>query len=117
MKILAYIHIKFMGITQNADQQCVMHSWSDKAYVSNGGTYFSLRNEWDTIKTKYGYSDGDMFKLFIEAFLGDGINGKKLFQFSHDPINDTGAIGQEFEYLLENNYRWNDETMTMKPRY
>ena len=70
-----------MGITQNADQQCVMHSWSDKAYVSNGGTYFSLRNEWDTIKTKYGYSDGDMFKLFNEAFLGDGINGKNYSNF------------------------------------
>lgn len=58
-----------------------MHSCSDKVYVSNGGTYFSLGKEWDTIKTKYGYSDGDMFKLFNEAFLDDGINGKKYFNF------------------------------------
>lgn len=34
-----------------------------------------------------------------------------------NPINDTGALGQEYKYLLNNNYRWDAATMTMKPRY
>ena len=30
--------------------------------------------------------------------------------------DDRGAFGMEYEYLLKNNYRWNDSTMTMSPR-
>ena len=29
---------------------------------------------------------------------------------------DRGALGMEYEYLLKNNYIWNETTMTMKPR-
>lgn len=58
-----------------------------------------------------------MFKLFNEAFLDDGINAGKIFQFSHNPINDAGTLGQEYHYLLENNYMWDNVTMTMKPKY
>ena len=90
------------------------------SYITKAGdeyTYFSLGNEWNTIKAKYGYTDDDMFKLFNEAFLDEGINAGKIFQFSHNPINDTGALGQEYQYLLKNNYKWDAGTMTMKPRY
>lgn len=90
------------------------------SYITKAGddyTYFSLGSEWDTIKAKYGYTDDDMFKLFNEAFLDDGINAGKIFQFSHNPINDTGALGQEYQYLLKNNYKWDAGTMTMKPKY
>ena len=59
---------------------------------------------------------GKTFKLFNEGFLDDGINGGKTFYFSHNPINDRGALGMEYEYLLKNNYIWNETTMTMKPR-
>ena len=90
------------------------------SYITKAGddySYFSLGNEWNTIKAKYGYKDDDMFKLFNEAFLDDGINAGKTFQFSHNPINDTGALGQEYQYLLRNNYKWDAGTMTMKPRH
>ncbi len=89
------------------------------SYITKAGdeyTYFSLGSEWDAIKGKYGFTDDDMFKLFNEGFLDDGIYGGKTFYFSHNPINDRGALGMEYEYLLKNNYIWNETTMTMKPR-
>ena len=56
-----------------------------------------------------------MFKLFNEAFLDDGINAGKIFQFSHNPVNDAGALGKEYRYLLDNGYKWDNDTLTMKP--
>ena len=35
---------------------------------------------------------------------------------SHNPIGDQRSLGQEFQYLLENNYEWNPLTMTMSPK-
>ncbi len=58
-----------------------------------------------------------MFKLFNEVFLDDGINEEKIFQFSHNPIGDQGALGKEYKYLLQNNYLWDEKTMTMLPQY
>ena len=88
------------------------------SYITKAGSeyeYFSLGKDWDVIKAKYGYTDNDMFKLFNEAFLDDGINAGKTFQFSHSPINDTGTLAQEYQYLLNNNYKWDAGTMTMCP--
>jgi len=92
----------------------------DTSYISKAGSdyeYFDLGEKWDIIKEKHGYTDGEMFKLFNESFLDDGINAGKTFQFSHNPINDIGALGQEYQYLLKNNYKWDAGTMTMRPRY
>ena len=89
------------------------------SYINQAGdnyTYFSIDN-WDAIKEKYDFTDDDMFKLFNEAFLDDCINEGKTFQFSHNPIGDQRSLGQEFQYLLENNYEWNPLTMTMSPKY
>lgn len=89
------------------------------SYITKAGSdyeYFSLGTEWDTIKTKYGYTDNDMFKLFNESFLDDGINAGKTFQFSHNPVGDNGALGMEFEYLKVNSYKWNSTTLTKSPR-
>ena len=71
----------------------------------------------ECIQAQYGYTDDDMFKLFNESFLDDGINAGKTFQFSHNPVGDTGTLGQEFKYLLKNNYSRNETTMTMVPKY
>ena len=89
------------------------------SYITKAGdeyTYFSLGSEWDAIKGKYGFTDDDMFKLFNEVFLDDGINGGKTFYFSHNPIEDSDFLGKEYKYLLNNNYIWDDITMTMSPR-
>lgn len=83
--------------------------------AGNDYTYFSIDN-WDDIKTEYGFTDDDMFKLFNESFLDDGINEGKIFQFSHYPIGDPGALGMEYEYLQQNNYIWDSLTMTMRPK-
>ncbi len=88
------------------------------SYITKAGddyTYFDLGKEWDNIKLKYGFTDSEMFELFNEAFLEDGINERKIFQFSHNPFFDQGALGQEYQYLLKNNYIWDSETMTMSP--
>ena len=87
----------------------------ETSYIVKAGddyAYFDLK-DWSAIKDKYGFTDADMFKLFNESFLDDGINAGKLFQFSHNPIDDTGALGMEYNYLLENGYEWDPVTMTM----
>ena len=123
-KVISYTEYDniYQSSIHNAGKEKVMLRKYDgggpTSYITKAGddyTYFSLGNEWDTIKTKYGYTDDEMFKLFNEAFLDDGINEGKTFQFSHNPINDTGALGKEYQYLLKNNYKWDAETMTMKP--
>lgn len=40
------------------------------SFITRAGedfTYFSIDN-WDDIKTEYGFTDDDMFKLFNESF-------------------------------------------------
>lgn len=89
------------------------------SYITKAGdeyTFFNLGNEWDSIKGRYGFTDDDMFKLFNESFLDDGINADKTFYFSHNPIEGSGFLGKEYKYLLNNNYIWDDITMTMSPR-
>lgn len=111
----------YQSSIHNPDAEKVMLGKYDDggptSYITRAGddyTYFSIDN-WNAIKVKYNFSDDDMFKLFNEAFLDDGINEGKIFQFSHNPIGDQGALGKEYQYLLDNNYRWNPETMTMSP--
>lgn len=58
-----------------------------------------------------------MFKLFNESFLDDGINAGRTFRFSHNPLGDEEALGKEFKYLSQNNYLWDETTMTMIPKY
>ncbi len=87
------------------------------SYITKAGndyTYFSIDN-WDNIKAEYGFTDEDMFKLFNESFLDDGINQGKIFQYSHNPIGDSGALGADYKYLEQNGYIWNPLTMTMRP--
>jgi len=77
------------------------------SYITKAGddfTYFDLGKNWDSIKTKNGLTDQDMFKLFNESFLDDGINAGKNFYFSHSPKGDKGFLGQELNYLLNNGY-------------
>lgn len=83
----------------------------DKGYA-----YFDLGEDYGMIKSKYGLTERDMFSLFNEEFLDEGINAGKTFHFSHNPKGDTGALGQEYEYLVNNGYKWNPDTMTMVPK-
>ncbi len=89
------------------------------SYINRAGTeyeYFSLGNEWDAIKSEFGYTDKDMFKKFNIPFLDKGIKGNKIFQFSHNPVGDTGALGQEYNYLMKNGYKWDPDTLTAMPK-
>jgi hypothetical protein len=89
------------------------------SYITKAGddyTYFNLGKNWDSIKTQYGYTDQDMFKLFNESFLDDGINAGKNFKFSHNPIGDTGALGMEYNYLKQNGYIYDPSKMMMTPK-
>ncbi len=89
------------------------------SYINKAGKdyeYFSLGDDWNKIRKQYGYTEDDMFKLFNESFLDDGINAGKTFKFSHNPVKDTGSLGKEYQYLLDNNYKWDAGTMTMYPR-
>lgn len=107
----------------NSDSDVVMLGKYDAGkstgYIAQAGyeyTYFSIDN-WNAVKEQYGFTDDDMFKLFNEPFLDDGINAGKTFKFSHNPIDDTGALGKEYSYLLKNGYVWDRATMTMRPKF
>ncbi|MCH5268110.1 MAG: hypothetical protein J1E62_07175 [Lachnospiraceae bacterium] len=68
-------------------------------------TYFDLRQEWETIELKYGFTDDDMFYLFNEPFLDEGVNEGKIFVFSHVPTLEVfkdDAIRKEWNYLKDN---------------
>ena len=91
------------------------NSYIQKA-KDGGYSYFDLGEDWGIIETKYNLTDDDMFKVFNEPFLDDGINGGKSFTFSHNPVGDTGALGKEYNYLKQNGYVYNSSTMTMTPK-
>ena len=92
----------------------------ENSYITKAGQdyeYFSLGDDWEIIKNQYGFDDMDMFKLFNEPFLDNGINAGKIFYFSHNPQNDGGALGLEFNYLKQNQYIWDEKNMSMSPKY
>ena len=89
------------------------------SYVTKAGKdyeYFSLGNEWDRVAEQYGLSEKEMFKLFNEPFLDDGINAGKTFYFSHNPKGDQGSLGMEFKYLEKNGYGWKNKPFSMQPK-
>lgn len=76
---------------------------STTSYIAKAGddyTYFDLGKNWNSIKKKFNFEDDDMFRLFNESFLEDGINARKSFVFSHNPNMDKGFLGQELDFLL-----------------
>lgn len=92
----------------------------ENSYITKAGNdyeYFNLGNDWEIIKSQYGFDDMDMFKLFNEPFLDNGISARKIFYFSHNPQNDGGALGLEFNYLKQNHYIWDEKNMSMSPKY
>src|SRR5699024_10532152 len=101
----------YQSSVHNANADAIMLEKYDggdpTSYISKAGkdyTYFDLGKEWGTIREQYGFSNEDMFKLFNEPFLDDAINQGKTIYFSHNPLNDTGFLGQELEYLKNNGY-------------
>lgn len=80
---------------------------------NNGYSYFDMGDDFTAIEKQYGYTDNDMFDLFNKPFLDDAIAQGKTFHFSHNPVNDKGALGKEFEYLIEHGYSWDESSMTM----
>ena len=49
-----------------------------------------------------------MFRLFNKRFLQEGIDEGKTFFFSHYPKNDTGALHDEYKFIMqkENGYQF-----------
>lgn len=109
----------YQSSIQNAGKDKVMLGKYDgggsTSYITKAGKdyeYFSLGKDWDAIKAQYGYSDSEMFKLFNESFLDDGINAGKTFQFSHDPRFDTASLGEELKYLEQHGYVYDVGSMS-----
>lgn len=80
-----------------------------------GYKYFDLGEDWGTVQQKYNLTNSDMFKLFNESFLDDGINSGSTFHFSQNPIGDTGSLGEELNYLEQNGYKYDLSTMIANP--
>ncbi len=70
----------------------------------SGNTYFDLGDNWNILKKEHGLTDDDMFDMFNVKVLDDAIKQKKIIKFSHDPRDDLGALGKEWDYLQKNGY-------------
>lgn len=57
-----------------------------------------------------------MFKKFNVSFLANGIKAGKIFEFSHNPVGDKGALGNEYKYLMKHGYKFDPETLTAVPK-
>ena len=63
-------------------------------------TYFSLGENWNKIKDKYGFSDDDMFKLFNIPALDDAAKAGKTIRFCHNPeLIEGKSLWNEYMYL------------------
>ena len=71
--------------------------------------------KWDSIRSDFDLTDNDMFELFNIPVLDEAIEAKKVIHYSHNPKGNTGFLGQELEYLLENGYIFDKNTMTAIP--
>lgn len=89
------------------------NSYTNKA-IEADSHYFDLGSEWTRIRTECGLRDEDMFDLFNRPFLDDIIQQAKSIRFTHNPLGDEGALGDELEYLLERGYSYDEATMTAR---
>ena len=48
---------------------------------------------------KYGLTNQEMFEFFNKPVLQDAITYKKAIRFSHNPVNDDGFLGMEWEFI------------------
>lgn len=66
-----------------------------------GDTYFSLGNDWNSIKEKYDLSEKEMFEVFNTKALDDAVESGKTIRFSQNPNDWGGTLSDEWEYLKE----------------
>ncbi|MFV0394902.1 MAG: hypothetical protein ACK5LC_10985 [Coprobacillaceae bacterium] len=88
------------------------------SYITKAGedyTYFDLGADWDTIKEAQGLTDQEMFDLYNTSFLDDAMSASKPIHFSHNPIGDTGFLGQELQYIInpQNGYGYVFDEISM----
>lgn len=75
-------------------------------------TYFSLGDQWDSIKDANGLSDDDMFDAFNVPFLERMMAEGKPIGFSHNPQDFPGsALYFELDFLQRNGYVFDPTTM------
>ncbi|HBZ45914.1 MAG TPA: hypothetical protein DEO93_01030 [Stenotrophomonas sp.] len=67
-----------------------------------GAMYFDLGSEWDSVMSRYGLSNDEMFRAFNVPVLDDAARLGKQIKFTHDPLQNSGALRQEWEYLKVN---------------
>lgn len=92
------------------------NSYTNQA-IKTGNQYFDLGNEWSAIRTRFGLSEQEMFDLFNRPFLDDIIQEGKTIRFSHDPVGDLGALGDELNYLKKNGYVFFPEVMSARRKW
>lgn len=74
------------------------------SYIAKAGgnsSYFDMGSEWNTVRKKYNLEYDEMFEYFNKPALKDAIESGKSIQFSHNPINDDGFLGMEWDYIKD----------------
>lgn len=89
----------------------------ESSYLSiakkENATYFDMGDDWNKIKTKYNFTDEDMFNFFNVPVLDEAITKGKTIKFTHNPNNYPGsALAKELQYLKSKGYIFDESTMT-----
>ena len=74
------------------------------SYIVKAGdnsSYFDMGDEWNAVRKRYNLSYEEMFEYFNKPALKVAIDKGKSVQFSHNPINDDGFLGMEWDYIKE----------------
>lgn len=72
-----------------------------------------MGDDWNKVKTKYNFTDEDMFNFFNVPVLDDAITKGKTIKFTHNPNNYPGsALAKELQYLKSKGYIFDESTMT-----
>lgn len=77
----------------------------------DGHSYFSIA-EWDDVKQAQHLDDSEMFDAYNVPFLESQAAAQKPFHFSHPPVDDGSALGNELRWLNSHGYAYDPETMT-----
>jgi hypothetical protein len=87
----------------------------DSYTVKAGKTssYFDMGEEWNAVRKRYNLSYDEMFEYFNKPAIKDALDMGKKIQFSHNPINDDGFLGMEWDYIKDIMYLTDDDLIEM----
>jgi hypothetical protein len=86
---------------------CGKYNEGGVSYIEEAGKkdnkfmYFDLDAKWNQLKVKYNLTDKEIYEYINKYALYEAARNKKTFVFSHNPVNASGTLGEEWKYIKE----------------